>query len=116
MTEPCGSTAGSGAMCVKRGDTLRFEAAWTDEAGTALDLTGVAATFALRLRTASTPAITAACTVTAATGITAVEIDAEDTADLGVGQYLAEITTEWADGTVITTDSWRVQIVEDLIV
>lgn len=106
---------------VKRGDTLQLTSTWADEAGLALDLTGVSAIFTARLVSDQTAAISGSTTdgelvVDAQAGSITLTIAADVMADVAPGNYLAEIETTWPDATVLSTDSWRLVIVEDLTV
>jgi len=97
---------------VKRGDTLRFEGARTDPDGTAVALSGVTVTAEM---VSGGARIALPCVVVdAAAGLFEIELGAAAMAALAPGLYAADVQFEDGLGGVVSTETFTVEIVEDV--
>ncbi len=99
------------SITVKRGDTIRWAAAWT-AAGVAVNLTGYDVRCELR-RLAGTLVETLTVTL-ADQGVAPGEftIEMEDTSSLANGIYAVDLRIEQPDGDSYASETWDLEIVD----
>lgn len=103
---------------VKRGDTWRMAFACVDDDGTATDLTGVTAAMQLRVsaddETLADWDSTSELTVDVVDSEIVLEVAAADTEDFEPGTYLADLEMTFPDGTVTSTETFKVEVLADI--
>jgi hypothetical protein len=115
------SSVNSQTIAVKRGDTWQCTWQYRDAAGDPIDLTGCSAR--LKLKALYTP--TEVLSIGSESGELVIDEQAGDivqtvaasvTANLLPGDYRSDLEVTWSDGTVTSTETVWVNIVEDVTV
>jgi hypothetical protein len=104
---------------LKRGDTWRLVFTYTDAAGAPVDLSGASAHMQLRTAADGTVLLdwdTAGTELVIATNTVTLTVDPTDTADLTVGTYVSDLEITYPDGTVDSTDTFKIEVEADITV
>ena len=102
----------------KRGDTLSLSWSWKDEAGTAIDLTDCTARLQVRSKRgellASADTDDGLTIADPETGAVNLLIDAETMSAVPLGSHSMDLEITFADGTVKSTETVKLKIIEDI--
>jgi hypothetical protein len=104
---------------LKRGDTWRLVFTYTDAAGVAVDLSGASAHMQMRTAIDGTVILdwdTAGTDLVIASNTVTLTVDPTDTADLAVGVYLSDLEITYPDGTVDSTETFKLEVEADITV
>ena len=99
----------------KRGDTWAFTFTWSDDAGAPIDLT--ACTARMQVRDKSTKSLCAEpdhIVIDSLAGSVGVEFHPDTTAVVVPGIYYTDLEMTFPDGTVISTATMEMDVLEDI--
>jgi hypothetical protein len=109
----------SNVISVKRGDTWRVKFIWKDSSGNVYDLTGCMANLQVRSSSWADPVVDATTangllTIVGEDGEIDLEVPAATMAEIRPGKYQSDLQVTFADGSIHSSKSWDVLVVEDI--
>ena len=107
---------------IKRGDTWQQRFDWVQASNNLpvnlsnctakMDIVAIRGNeVAISISTASSPSV---ITIDGPNGIVTLRVEADDTADLKPGEYKTDLQITFPDGTVLSTDTFFIKIIEDV--